>query len=82
VSFHNAILQNEVLGLPEIGESDIPTWLASVKVVLSDLVGFDEGPYYDLGLSRQKQAEMLFPAKYGYAIGPSYEFISPNIKFI
>jgi thiol-disulfide isomerase/thioredoxin len=46
--FQKEILQNEVLGLPEIGESDIPSWLASVKAVLSDLVGFDNGPYYDV----------------------------------
>lgn len=44
----DSILQNEVLGLPVIGESDIPSWLASVKVILADLVGFDEGPYYDI----------------------------------
>ncbi|WP_299991389.1 TlpA disulfide reductase family protein [uncultured Pontibacter sp.] len=46
--FQKEILQNEVLGLPEIGESDIPSWLASVKVILSDLVGFESGPYYDI----------------------------------
>ena len=44
--FQNLILQNEVLGLPAIGESDISSWLASVKAILADLVGFDEGPYY------------------------------------
>ncbi len=50
-AFHdlqNAIFQNEILGLPVIGESDIPSWLASVKVILSDLVGFGDGPYYDI----------------------------------
>jgi len=46
--FQNLILHNEVLGLPVIGESDIPSWLASVKVILADLVGFDDGPYYDV----------------------------------
>ncbi|MFC3197584.1 TlpA family protein disulfide reductase [Parapedobacter deserti] len=46
--FQHAILQNEVLGLPVIGESDIPSWLASVKAILADLVGFDDGPYYDI----------------------------------
>ena len=46
--FQNAILQNKVLKLPTIEESDISTWLAGVKAVLSDLVGFDEGPYYDI----------------------------------
>jgi len=46
--FQNEILHNEVLGLPLIGESDIPYWLASVKGILADLVGFDDGPYYDI----------------------------------
>jgi len=44
----NEILQNEVLGLPVIGDSDIPSWLASVKGILADLIGFDDGPYYDI----------------------------------
>ncbi|MGF1923257.1 MAG: TlpA family protein disulfide reductase [Bacteroidia bacterium] len=44
--FQKEILQNENLKLPEIGESEIPTWLASVKLILADLVGFDDGPYY------------------------------------
>lgn len=42
------ILQNEKLGLPVIGESDIFSWLVKVKVILSDLVGFDDGPYYEI----------------------------------
>lgn len=42
------ILQNEILGLPKIGETDIPTWLAKVKVILADLVGFRDGQYYDI----------------------------------
>jgi thiol-disulfide isomerase/thioredoxin len=48
LEFQKAILQNEELGLPVIGESDIPSWLASVKVILSDIVGFDNGPYFDI----------------------------------
>ena len=46
--FQKTILQNEILGLPVIGESDIPSWLAKIKAILSDLVGFDDGPYYDI----------------------------------
>jgi thiol-disulfide isomerase/thioredoxin len=46
--FQNEILQNETLGLPVIGDSDVPSWLKSVKIILSDLVGFDEGTYYDI----------------------------------
>lgn len=37
------------------------------------------GLMYDLKLSCQKLAEMPFPGKSGYTIGPSYEFIAPNI---
>ncbi|WP_439882455.1 TlpA family protein disulfide reductase [Pontibacter sp. MBLB2868] len=48
LNFQKEILQNEVIGLPEIAESDIPSWLVSVKAILSDLVGFDNGPYYDI----------------------------------
>lgn len=48
LEFQKEILRNETLGLPLIGESDIPSWLASVKFILSDLVGFDNGPYYDI----------------------------------
>jgi thiol-disulfide isomerase/thioredoxin len=46
--FQKKILQNEVLSLPEIGDTDIISWLSSVKVILSDLVGFKDGPYYDI----------------------------------
>lgn len=46
--FQNLILQNEVLALPAIGERDIGSWLADVKIILADLVGFDDGPYYDI----------------------------------
>lgn len=46
--FQKTILQNEILDLPEIGESSIPAWLKTVKAILSDLVGFDNGQYYDI----------------------------------
>lgn len=46
--FQHKILQNEVLDLPVIGDIDIASWLEKVKGVLADLIGFDEGPYYDV----------------------------------
>lgn len=46
--FQNAILQNETLGLPKIENSDIPSWLASVKGILTDFLGFRDGTYYDV----------------------------------
>lgn len=48
LEFQKRILQNEILNLPEIGESDIPSWLAKVKSIMSPLVGFSAGPYYDI----------------------------------
>ena len=45
--FQDSILQNNVLGIPMIGDSDIHKWLTYLKSVLSDLVGFDDGQYYD-----------------------------------
>lgn len=48
LKFQKEILQNEIIGLPKIGESDIPSWLAKVKTILSDLVGFEDGQYYDI----------------------------------
>ncbi len=42
------ILQNEVLGLPRIGDSDIPSWLKEVKGLLAEQVGFKDGLYYDI----------------------------------
>jgi thiol-disulfide isomerase/thioredoxin len=48
LEFQQLILRNETLGLPEIGEMDISTWLASVKAIMSSLVGFDNSPYYDI----------------------------------
>lgn len=44
----DSIIRNEILGLPVIGDKDVATWLTEVKAILSDLVGFDEGPYYDI----------------------------------
>lgn len=46
--FQKDILQNETLGLPEIGEMDIPSWIANVKAILANLVGFNNSPYYDI----------------------------------
>lgn len=48
LEFQKEILRNEKLGLPAIGDNDISSWLKSVKVILADLVGFDDGTYYDI----------------------------------
>lgn len=48
VQFQKQILQNEVLKLPKIGENDISSWLNEIKAILSPLVGFENGQYYDI----------------------------------
>ena len=48
LEFQAKILQNEILAIPKIEETDIPTWLTNVKSILADLVGFNEGQYYDM----------------------------------
>lgn len=48
MDFQNEILKNDTLALPEIGERDIPSWLSSVKAVLSGVLGFKDGQYYDI----------------------------------
>lgn len=63
--FQDSILQNEVLALPVIGDKGITPWLTEVKAILSNLVGFDEGPYYDIlaanayGLQLREEARPL-----------------------
>jgi hypothetical protein len=46
--FQIKMLKNTTLALPEIAEQDIPSWLTSVKAILSDVVGFKDGQYYDI----------------------------------
>ncbi|WP_316793721.1 TlpA disulfide reductase family protein [Pedobacter frigoris] len=48
LEFQGKILQNEILALPKVGESDVRSWLVQVKAILSDLLGFNDGPYYDI----------------------------------
>lgn len=48
LEFQKTIIQNEIINLPELGDADISTWLKDVKAILSDLVGFNSGQYYDI----------------------------------
>lgn len=48
MEFQKEVLKNDTLELSDIGENDIPSWIAGVKDTLSDLVGFKEGQYYDI----------------------------------
>lgn len=46
--FQKEILKNEILAVPKIEDTEVISWLSSVKSILSDLVGFKEGAYYDI----------------------------------
>ncbi len=48
LEFQLKILQDETLAIPKIEETDITTWLTNVKGILADLVGFNDGQYYDV----------------------------------
>lgn len=48
MDFQKEIFKNDILALPRIDESNIPSWIASVKAILSKLVELKEGPYYDI----------------------------------
>jgi thiol-disulfide isomerase/thioredoxin len=43
-----AILQNDTLAIPPIGDAPIKEWLKNVKGNISELVGFDRGLFYDM----------------------------------
>ncbi|MDH6353947.1 thiol-disulfide isomerase/thioredoxin [Dysgonomonas sp. PH5-45] len=42
------ILENETLNVSPIDDIPIETWLRSAKAILTDLVGFDDGIFYDV----------------------------------
>ncbi|NRF41030.1 hypothetical protein [Pedobacter foliorum] len=48
MDFQKEILKNGTLAIPKIAERDVPSWMASVKAILSNLVGFKDGQYYDI----------------------------------
>jgi thiol-disulfide isomerase/thioredoxin len=48
LEFQKKILENETLTIPHIEEIDIATWLSNAKKTMSDLVGFEDGLYYDV----------------------------------
>jgi len=48
IDFQKEILKNDTLVIPKIDERDIPSWMTSVKAILSNLVGFKDGQYYDI----------------------------------
>lgn len=47
VVFHR-LLENETLNIPKIDETPVDKWLTEVKPKLSDLVGINDGLFYDM----------------------------------
>ncbi|MDH8701342.1 thiol-disulfide isomerase/thioredoxin [Dysgonomonadaceae bacterium PH5-43] len=45
--FLQVLLNDKILAIPSIGDTPIETWIAEVKPILADLVGFEEGAFYD-----------------------------------
>ncbi len=46
--FQRAILTQNTLNIPEIGETEIAKWLGEVKSILSEALGFKDSWYYDV----------------------------------
>jgi len=44
----NMILSNETLNIPPIGDTPVDQWMKKTRKILSKLVGFDKGLFYDL----------------------------------
>jgi hypothetical protein len=61
--FQKSVLTNEILAIPKIADVDIPTWLANVKAILSDLVGFKDGQYYDILAANAYGKQLIEDAK-------------------
>jgi hypothetical protein len=61
--FQKSVLTNEILAIPKIAETDIPTWMTSVKAILSDLVGFKDGQYYDILAANAYGKQLIKDAK-------------------
>ena len=61
--FQNEVLKNNILALPEIAEHDIPSWLAGVKDILSDVVGFRDGQYYDILAANAYGRQLIHEAR-------------------
>lgn len=48
IEFQNFLLLNNTLNLPPIKDTPIPAWQTTVKERIADLIGFEEGQYYDI----------------------------------
>lgn len=65
IRFINSIISDEILNLPPLNNTPIDVWMKDVKAILSDLVGFDSGLFYDLlvtnsyGLQFKQEANPL-----------------------
>jgi thiol-disulfide isomerase/thioredoxin len=72
--FLRNILTNETLNIPPIGDTPIDEWLKEVKSILSGMVGFDKGLFYDLLVSN------AYGMQFNDAVKPLSEKQINNIK--
>lgn len=69
------ILNNEIIGLPPISDTPIDEWLKEVKRVLADLVGFEEGLFYDVLVSN------AYARQFNNRLIPLSEKQKQNVEF-
>ena len=58
LSVLETILRNETLNIPALGDTPIDQWMKEVKEIMTELVGFDKGLFYDL-LAANSYAQQL-----------------------
>ncbi|RYF14994.1 MAG: hypothetical protein EOO42_17435 [Flavobacteriales bacterium] len=63
MDFQKEVLKNDTLAIPEIAETDISSWLKSVKEILSPAVGFSDGQYYDILVANAYGMQLVDGAK-------------------
>jgi thiol-disulfide isomerase/thioredoxin len=69
-----SILANETFNIPSISDTPTEEWLVGVKAILSNLVGFDSGQFYDL------LAANAYSQQFKNEINPLSEKQISNIK--
>ncbi|MBC9930130.1 TlpA family protein disulfide reductase [Chitinophaga qingshengii] len=47
-TFTQELLKNNILNIPRIQDTPIQEWTKNVKVILGQLIGFDQGIFYDM----------------------------------
>ena len=69
-----SLLKDEVLNIPQIGDMPIKQWLNEVKAILAELLGFDNGLFYDLLVGS------AYSRQFYYGLKPLTEKQKENIR--